>query len=96
MVPCKMEPIKYVHDKLLVTTYILQLLEKYKLIKFLCFRSIVYPRLVKMFYANLSSVDDKVSCYVMHKHIIIDFEMLAKGFKMEASPLKLTVGSSPD
>ena len=46
-----------------------------------------------MFYANLRSTNDKVSCYVIHKHIIIDFEMLTKEYKMYASPPKLTIGS---
>ena len=49
-----------------------------------------------MFYANLGLVDDKVSYYVMHKHIILDSEMLVKEFEMDASPLKLTAGSFPD
>ena len=48
-----------------------------------------------MFYANLRSVDDKVSYYMMHKHIVIDSEILAKQFKTDASP-RLTIGSFPD
>ena len=46
-----------------------------------------------MFYANLGSIDDKVSCYVMHKHIIIDSDILAKEFEIDASPPKFIVGS---
>ena len=49
-----------------------------------------------MFYANLGSTDNKVSCYVMHKHIIIDFNILAIEFEMDVSPFKLIVGSFPD
>ena len=84
-----MESVKCVHNKILVTTHFPTLLEKYKLTKFLCFREIVYLRLVRMFYENLGLINDKVSCYVMHKHMIIDAELLAKEFKMDASPLKL-------
>ena len=85
MVPRIVEPLKCVHDKLLVTNHLPLLLEKYKFTKFLCYKSTVYPRLVKMFYANLGVVDDKVSCYVMPKHLIIDFEMLANKFEMDTS-----------
>ena len=46
-----------------------------------------------MFYANLGAIDDKVSCYIMHKHLIIDVDLLAKEFTMGASLLKLQVGS---
>ena len=46
-----------------------------------------------MFYANLRSANDKVSCYVMHKHLIIDTELLAKEFKMGVFPPKLQAGS---
>ena len=42
-----------------------------------------------MFYANLGAADDKVSHYIMHKHLVIDAELLAKEFEMDASPLKL-------
>ena len=41
-----------------------------------------------MFYANLWLIDDKVSYYVMHKPLIIDAELLAKEFKMDASSPK--------
>ena len=54
---------------------------------------IVYSRLIRMSYANLRSNDDKASCYVMHRHMVIDVELLAKEFKMDTSPLKLQVGS---
>ena len=77
MLPWKVEPLKYVHDKLLVTTHLPPFLENYKLAKFLCFKSNAYPKLVKMFYANLGVVDDKLSCYVMHKRLIFDFDVLA-------------------
>ena len=96
MLPKKVEPLKCVHDKLLVTTHLPPLLEKYKLAKFICFKSIVYPRLVKMFYANLGAIDDKLSCYVMHKHLVIDFDTLAREFEMDASPPKLFVEDFPN
>ena len=50
-----------------------------------------------MFYANLGAADDKVSCYIMHKHLIIDAKLLAKEFKIHASPpqdLFLIIGRS--
>ena len=89
MLPRKVEPLKCAHDKLLVTNYLPPLLEKHKLAKFLCFKSNAYPRLVKMFYENLGVTDDKLSCYVMHKHLIIYFDVLAWEFKMDASPPKV-------
>ena len=46
-----------------------------------------------MFYANLTIVDDKLSCYVMHKYIVIDFECFANEFRMDTSLSKLSVGS---
>ena len=49
-----------------------------------------------MSYANLSSVDDKVSCYIMHKHLIINVESLAKEFEMDTSSPKLTARSFLD
>ena len=84
------------HDKILITTYLSQLLDKYKLTKFLCFKSTIYPRLIKIFYANLGLVDDKVSYYVMHKLIIIDFVMLVKEFEIDASSPKLIARSFPN
>ena len=84
------------HDKLLITTHLPNLLAKYKLSKFLCFRAIVYPRLVKMFYANLGLLDNKISWHVMCKHLIIDAKSLATEFEMNASPSKLTTRSFLD
>ena len=49
-----------------------------------------------MFYINLGSANDKVNCYVMHKHMINDTELLAKKFEMDASPPKLKVESFPN
>ena len=49
-----------------------------------------------MFNANLVITDDKLSCYVMHKHMIIDSNIFAKAFDMGPSPLKLTTTSLPD
>ena len=88
--------VKCVHDKHLVSTHLLTLLKKYKLTKFPCFRKNVYPRLVRMFYANLGLVDDKVNCYNIHKHLIINAELLAKECKIDASPLKLQAESFLD
>ena len=42
-----------------------------------------------MFYVDLRLADDEVSCYVMHKHMIIDAKLLAKEFEMDASPPKI-------
>ena len=46
-----------------------------------------------MFYASLGSTNDKVCCYVLHKDIIIDSDMLTNEFEMNASPPKLIAGS---
>ena len=94
--PQKVEPVKFVHDKMLVTTHLPTLLEKYKLTKFLCFKEIVYHRLIRMFYANLGLANDKVSCYAMHKHLIINAELLAKELEMDASPSEVQAGSFLD
>ena len=80
---------------MLVTIHLPTLLKKYKLTKFLCFREIFYPRLIRMFYANLRLTDDKVSYYVMHKHMIIDVKLLAKEFETNASPPKFKARSFP-
>ena len=79
----KVEPIMCPHDKLLVSTHLPLLLEKYKLTKFLCFKVIVYLKLVRMLNANMATIDDELSCYVMHKHMIIDFDIFAKEFDMD-------------
>ena len=93
----KVELLKCVHDKLLITTHLFPLLAKCKLAKFLCFKSNAYLRLVKMmFYANSGAIDDKLSCYVMHKHLIIDFNTLALEFEMDASPSKVSTSDFPD
>ena len=96
MLPRKVEPLKCIHDKLLVTTHLPPLLKKHKLATFICFNSTAYPRLVKMFYANLRATGDKLSCYVMHKHLVIDSNTLAWEFKMAASPPKLSAGDFPE
>ena len=96
MIPRKVEPLKCMRDKLLVTTHLPSLLEKYKLAKFLCFKSNAYPRLVRMFYANLGATNDKLSCYIMHKHLIINYDVLTEEFEMDASPFKLAVGDFLD
>ena len=49
-----------------------------------------------MFYANLGAYNDKVSCYVMYKHLIIDVDLLGKELEMDASRFKQTVGSFLD
>ena len=49
-----------------------------------------------MFNTNLAVIDDKLACYVMHKHLVIDFEVFAKEFDMDPSPLKLIVTSIPN
>ena len=96
MIPRKVEPLKFVRDKTRVTTHLPHLLKKYKLIKFLYSKSNAYLRLVRIFYANLGVVDDKLSCYVMHRHVIIDFDVLAKDSEMDATLPKLAPGDFPD
>ena len=93
MLPRKVKPIKCLHNKLLASTHQSLLLEKYRFTNFLCFKAIIYPRLVRMFNANLATIDDKFSCYVIHKHMIIDFKIFGKEFDMDPSPLKLTIAS---
>ena len=56
------------------------LLEKCRLTKFLCFKTTICPRLVRMFNANLVVIGgklSKVAMYVMHKHTINDFQIFA-------------------
>ena len=48
-----------------------------------------------MFYANLGAVNDKLSYYVIYKHLVIDSNVLAKEFEMDASPPKLTTTDFP-
>ena len=48
-----------------------------------------------MFNANLATINDKLSCYMMHKHLIINLDVLAKEFEMDISSPKLIVGSFP-
>ena len=48
-----------------------------------------------MFYANLGAIDDKLSCYVMHKFLVIDSHVLVKEFKMNPSLPKLMAGDFP-
>ena len=96
MGPHEVEPNKCVYDKILVSTHLPKHFEKYKLTKFLCYKFIVYPRFVKMFYANLGTANDKVNYFVMHKHINIDTNILVKEFEIDASPPKLTTESFPN
>ena len=49
-----------------------------------------------MFNANLATTNDKLLCYVMHKHLVIDFKVFAKKFNMDPNPLKLTATSFLD
>ena len=49
-----------------------EILAHYKLVKFVCFDASCYPRLVKLFYANLGVSLGKLSCYVMNKRIVLD------------------------
>ena len=49
-----------------------------------------------MFNANLAIIDDEPSCYVMHKHMVIDFDIFEKEFDMDPSLQKLTTASIPD
>ena len=42
-----------------------------------------------MFGANFVANNDKLSSYVMHKHLIIYFKIFAKEFDIDHNPLKL-------
>ena len=42
-----------------------------------------------MFNANLAIADDKLSCYVIHKYLAIDYKVLAKEFDMDPNPTKI-------
>ena len=46
-----------------------------------------------MLSAKLMAADNKLSCYVMHIHMFIDFKIFAKELDMEPSPIKLTARS---
>ena len=46
-----------------------------------------------MFSVNLAIVDDRLSCYIMQKHIVINSEIFTKEFDVDLSLPKLTVGS---
>ena len=96
IVPQKVNPIKCLHDKLLTAAHLPKLLEKYRLIKFLCFKANIYPRMVRMFNANLVIINDKLSCYVMHKQLVINFEVFAKEFNICPTSPKLTIRSFPN
>ena len=60
MLPRKVEPVKYVDDKLMASTYLPSFLEKYKLTMFLCHKATIYPRLIRMFSTNLIAIDDNL------------------------------------
>ena len=49
-----------------------------------------------MLYTNLGFANDKISCYVMHKHIIINCETFANEFDINPFPPKLIVGPFPE
>ena len=67
-----------------------EILEYYHLTKFVSFSEKCYPRLVRMFYANLGVMAGKVSCYVMNKKLVLDLQTLADLFELDASaPCKL-------
>ena len=67
-----------------------EVLEHYKLTKFVSYNEKCYPRLVRMFYANLGVIFGKLSCYVMNKKIVLNMQILAELFEMDvATPYKL-------
>ena len=53
-------------------------------------------RLVRMFSTHLATKDDKLSCYVIHKHLVTGSKVLAKEFDIDVTPPKLTIGSFPN
>ena len=63
------------------------------LTKLLCFKTTIYPRLVKMYSENLRATDNKLSCYVMHKHIVKDSKFFVNEFIMDPTSPMLTMGS---
>ena len=95
MILKKVEAIKCLNEKLLPFTYFPTLLEKYRLAELLCFKTIVYPGLVRIFSANLTTINDKLSYYVMHKHMVIDSKVIVTKFEMDYGPPKLIIGSFP-
>ena len=77
------------NDNLFKSTHLPKLPEKYRLDKFLIVKGNTYLRLVKMSYANFIVTDDKVSCYVMHKHVVIDYDVFTNDFGMDSSQQSL-------
>ena len=49
-----------------------------------------------IFNANLDATNDKLSCYVIHKHLVIDSEIFIKEFDMDPNPQKLIAASPPN
>ena len=85
MIPRKVEPMKCLHDKLLASTHL----------TLLYFKAIVYPRHISMFSENLATTENKLSCNVMHKLMIINSEIFPKEFDIDPRPLKLITRSFP-
>ena len=56
------------------------------------FKANTYPWLIKKFYSNLATSDDKLSYYLMHKYIVVDVESFVNEFDMDASLTKPIVG----
>ena len=67
-----------------------EVLEYYKLSKFMSYNEKCYPRLVRTFHANLGVMPKKLLCYVINKKIVLDVWTLAELFEMnDTTPCKL-------
>ena len=86
--PLKSWDLKFLQTKALQSVY--EILEHYKLVNFVTHNSVCYPRLVKMWYANLGVMTGKLSAYVMGKKLVLDVKTLAELFEMDGlAPCKL-------
>ena len=72
-----------------------EILEHYKLVKFVCFNASYYPRLVRMFYANLRVLLGKLFRYVMNKRIVLDIATMVELFDMNSIPPKILAKDHP-
>ena len=70
-------------------TNLFEILEHFKLVKFVCFSDNCYPRLVRMFYANLGVVPGTLSGYVMNKRIVLNIATMTELFDMDGAPPKI-------
>ena len=60
-------------------------MEYYKLVKFVSFNDVYYPRLVRIWYANLGVMPGKLSTYVMNKQVMLDMNTMVDLFEIDGS-----------